>query len=69
LFLLAISIKYKIIKKEKLMNLESYYNELTQKQFKSIKEFVVLPGFIKMTKEISNNTGIHENAHYIDFDF
>jgi hypothetical protein len=68
LFLLAISIKYKMIKKEKPMNLESYYNELTQKQFKSIKEFVVLPGFIKMTKEISNNTGIHENAHYIDFD-
>jgi len=69
LFLLAISIKYKIIKNEKTIDLDTYYDILCQNQFRSIKEFVVLPGFIKMTKKISQNTGIPENAHYIDFDF
>ena len=69
LFLLAKSIKYKMINIIKLMDLETYYDTLTQKQFKSIKELVVLPGFVKMTKEITQITGIQENAHYIDVDF
>lgn len=67
LFLLAKSIKHKIIKKKKLINLETYYNELNQKQFKSITECVILPGFIGITKEITRITGIQENAHYFDF--
>jgi len=67
LFLLAKSIKYKMINKISPIVLDTYYDTLTQKQFKSIKECVVLPGFVEMTKEISQITGIQENADYIDF--
>lgn len=67
LFLLAKSIKYKIINIIKPMDLDSYYDIPSQNHFKSINEFVVLPGFVEMTKEISKLTGIHENAHYFDF--
>ena len=67
LFLLAKSIKYKIINNIMSINLDTYYDTQTQKQFKSIKECVILPGFVGITKEISQITGIQENAHYLDF--
>ena len=67
LFLLAKSIKYKIINNIMHINVGTYYDIQTQKQFKSMKECVILPGFVEMTKEISQITGIQENAHYVDF--
>ena len=63
LFLLAKSIKFKIINKISPITLDTYYDIPTQKQFKSITEFVVLPGFVEITKEISQKTDIQENAH------
>lgn len=67
LFLLAKSIKYKIINNTTPTNLDTYYEILNQKQFKSIKECVILPGFVEITNEITQITGIQKNAHYIDF--
>lgn len=69
LFLLAKSIKYKLIKETKLINIHSYHNEQNKIQFKNIKEFVCLPGFERYTKEIHHITGIIENADYFDYYF
>lgn len=72
LFLLAKSIKYKIIQEKenqeiKIMNIQSYYDEKNKNQFKNIKEVVVLPGFTPITKVIQQHTGILENADYFDY--
>jgi hypothetical protein len=69
LFLLAKSIKYKLIKEIKLINIHSYHNEKNKIQFKNIKEFVCLPGFEIFTKETHQITGIIENADYFDYYF
>jgi hypothetical protein len=66
LFLLAKSIKFRLINDKKIINIQSYYNEQNKNQFKSIKEFVCLPGFIPFTKEILQITGIQDNAEYFD---
>ena len=67
LFLLAKSIKYRLIKQAMIINIHSYYNEQNKIQFKNIKDFVCLPGFIPFTKEMHKITGILENADYFDF--
>jgi hypothetical protein len=67
LFLLAKSIKFKLFRESKVINIHSYYNEQNKIQYKNIKEFVCLPGFVPFTKEIHHITGIVENADYFDY--
>lgn len=67
LFLLAKSIKFKLIKESKVINIQSYYNEQNKIQFKNIKNFVCLPGFVVFTKEMHDITGMIENADYFDY--
>ena len=67
LFLLAKSIKYKLVHENKEINIQSYYHPQNKNEFKSIQETVCLPGFIPYTKEIREITNIVENADYFDY--
>jgi phage terminase large subunit len=66
LFLLAKSIIFKITNNSSKINLQSYHNIENRNQFKTIKDYVLLPGVIPITKEISQITGININVDHFD---
>jgi hypothetical protein len=66
LFLLAKSIKFKINKMKDTIGFQSYYAVQNRNQFKNMKQFVELPGFIPINSEINRTTDIDINSEHFD---
>ena len=71
LFLLAKSIKNYIFNFNikvfyKPLSLDDYYNNKNRLLYKSMPNYVVLPGREKITQKINNITGIQINGDYFD---
>ena len=66
LFMLAKAIYFKIKIPDVIVDLSMYYNEENQRHFNFTNNYIVLPGKIQISKEMSNITDISTNADYFD---
>jgi hypothetical protein len=67
LFLIAKAVCSKLITKNyQYINIYYYYNAKNRRQFRALKEYVILPDKKEFTIDMSNITGITMNADYFD---
>ena len=66
LYLLAKDIICKISNSNYVVSIDDYYNPANQSEFKRLIDYVSLPGFNKITPEISQITGMNMDLHYFN---
>ena len=66
LFILAKAIYFKIEMPDIIVDVSIYYNEENRRHFNFTNNYVVLPGKIQISKEMSSITGMSTNADYFD---